>query len=105
NTKSRFKAGLDRFAGFAQKAGRDPVSITTALRVLSGPGTRPRGSIEGEAEMFTGSDADWVGDIKTLEEMGVSCVDVRLFGYGAAQSLPGTLDAMKRFKDGVLDRL
>jgi len=105
NTKNRFKAGLERFAGFAEKGGRDPATVTKALRVLSGPGVKPRGTIDGEAEMFTGTDADWVGDIKALEEMGVACVDVRLFGYGAAQSLDGTLDAMKRFRDGVTAKL
>lgn len=105
NTVGRFKAGLARFAGFAEKGGRDPAEFTIALRVLSGPGRKARGPIEGEREMFTGSDADWVGDIKALEEMGVACVDVRLFGYGTAQSLPGTLEAMKRFREGVLDRL
>src|SRR5439155_298537 len=58
NTVGRFKTGLIRFRGFAEKAGRDPSEITIALRVLTGPGTRPRRSIEGEAELFTGSDAD-----------------------------------------------
>ncbi len=105
NTVSRFKAGLARFRGFAEKAGRDPAEVTVALRVLSGPGVKSRGSIEGEAEMFTGSDADWVTDLQALEALGVRAVDVRLFGYGAAQSLDGTLDNMRRFRDGVLSRL
>jgi len=55
NTASRFKAGLARLRGAAEKAGRDPSEIAVALRVLTGPGTRPRRSIEGEPEMFTGS--------------------------------------------------
>jgi probable F420-dependent oxidoreductase len=105
NTVSRFKAGLARFRGFAEKAGRDPAEVTVALRVLSGPGVKPRGSIEGEAEMFTGSDDDWVADIAALEGLGVRAVDVRLFGYGSAQSLDGTLDNMRRFRDGVLAKL
>ena len=29
----------------------------------------------------------------------------RLFGYGAAQTLQGTIDNMHRFRDGVLSRL
>jgi hypothetical protein len=105
NTASRFKAGLARFRGFAEKAGRDPSEITIALRVLSGPGVKPRGAIEGEAEMFTGTDADWVADIKALAGLGVSAVDVRLFGYGPNQSLEGTIDNMRRFRDGVLAKL
>jgi hypothetical protein len=66
---------------------------------------RPRHSIDGEAELFTGGDADWVGDIRRLQDFGVSSVDVRLFGYGEAQTLQGTLDNMHRFRDGVLSKL
>jgi probable F420-dependent oxidoreductase len=105
NTISRFKAGVERFRGFAHKAGRDPSEITVALRVLSGPGIRPRGSIDGEAEMFTGGDADWLGDMEALAALGLNAVDVRLFGYGAAQNLDSTIDNMRRFRDGVLTKL
>jgi len=105
NTLSRFKAGLTRFRGFADKASRDPAEITIALRVLAGPGVKPRNTIDGGAEMFTGTDADWVSDIKALGELGVSAVDVRLFGYGANQSLDATIDNMRRFRDGVLAKL
>jgi probable F420-dependent oxidoreductase len=105
NTVSRFKKGLERMRGFAEKAGRGSGEITIALRVLTGPGTKPRGSTDGEPEMFTGGDADWVRDIQELAELGVSAVDVRLFGYGPAQSLDGTIGNMRRFRDGVLAKL
>jgi hypothetical protein len=105
NTLSRFKAGLAHFRGLAEKASRDPSGIAVALRVLAGPGVKPRGSIEGEAVMFSGADADWVADIQALADLGVSAVDVRLFGYGPNQSLEATIDNMRRFRDGVLARL
>jgi probable F420-dependent oxidoreductase len=105
NTASGFQRQLDRFHGFCARGGRDPKEIAIAYRVLSGPGVRSRGSIDGEAELFTGADADWVGDIKRLQDFGVSALDVRLFGYGGMQSLAGTLDNMKRFQDGVLAKL
>ncbi len=105
NTLSRFKKGQERFRGFAEKAGRDPSEITLALRVLAAPGGRPRGSIDGEAEMFTGNDADWVADIQQLEALGVSAVDVRLFGRTRDEVVDQTIDNMRRFKDGVLDKL
>ncbi len=73
--------------------------------MLSGPGVRARSQVDGEAELFTGTDADWVGDIKALREQGVSAIDVRLFGYGPNQSLQGTIDNMHRFRDGVLSKL
>ena len=105
NTLGRFKKGLERFRGFAEKAGRDPSDITLALRVLAAPGQKPRGSIDGEAEMFTGNDAHWVADIQALEALGVSAVDVRLFGRTRDEVVEQTLDNMRRFKDGVMDRL
>jgi len=101
NTVSRFRAGLARFRGFAEKAGRDPAGITVALRVLGGPRARPRGSIDGEAVMFTGDAPDWVGDIKALAEMGVTAVDVRLFGA----TTDSTVDNMRRFRDSVMEKL
>ena len=99
NTVSRFKAGLARFRGFAEKAGRDPADINLALRVLSGPGARPRQHIDGEPIMFTGEAADWVEDIRTLAELGVSAVDVRLFRRG----VDATVDYMRHFRDAVLE--
>jgi hypothetical protein len=65
------------------------------------PPTRP----DGEAVMFSGTDADWVADIQALADVGVSAVDVRLFGCGPNQSLEATIDNMRRFRDGVLARL
>jgi probable F420-dependent oxidoreductase len=101
NTLSRFRTGLARFRGFAEKAGRDPSEIAIALRVLAGPGVKPRSSIDGEAALFTGGDADWVADIRALADLGVSAVDVRL----SDQTLDATIDNMRRFRDGVLSRL
>ena len=101
NTVGRFKKQLQRFHGVCEKAGRNPKEIEIALRVLAGPGAKPRAMIDGEAEMFSGDDADWVNDINTLKELGVSAVDVRLF----RRTAPETVDAMRRFRDGVLSKL
>jgi alkanesulfonate monooxygenase SsuD/methylene tetrahydromethanopterin reductase-like flavin-dependent oxidoreductase (luciferase family) len=101
NTASRFKAGLARFRGFADNAGRDLATLQVALRVLAGPANRPRRFIDGEGEMFTGGAADYAGDIKTLQDLGVSAVDVRLF----ATTLEGTIDNMRRFRDEVMTKV
>jgi hypothetical protein len=55
--------------------------------------------------MFTGGDTDWVNDIQKLAQLGVSAVDVPLFGYEADQSLDATIANMHRFRDGVLAKL
>jgi hypothetical protein len=101
NTLDCFKASLSRFRGFAEKGNRDPAEIAIALRVLSDPGLKPRGKIDGAAELFTGGDADWMGDTKALGELGVGAVDVRL----TARTLEQTFDNMRRFRDGVLANL
>jgi probable F420-dependent oxidoreductase len=101
NTISRFKAGLARFRGFAERGGRDPASIEVALRVLVGPSARARRAIDGEAEMFTGGTGEYVADIKALAELGVSAVDVRLF----APTLDATIDNMRRFRDEVMAKV
>ena len=51
--------------------------------------------------MFTGGTADYVGDIKALEELGVSAVDVRLF----ATTLDDTIGSMRRFRDDVMAKV
>jgi probable F420-dependent oxidoreductase len=101
NTVSRFKTGVARFHGFCAKAGRDPSEISLALRVLGGPAGKPRGRIDGEDELFTGDAADWANDIRTLQELGVSAVDVRLF----RATCELTLDSMRRFRDDVLAKV
>ena len=97
NTRSRLRAGLARFRGFAEKAGRDPATVQVAMRVLIGPSARPRRMIDGEAEMFTGGAADYVEDIRLLAELGLAAADVRLFAPG--------LDAMRRFRDEVMAKV
>jgi probable F420-dependent oxidoreductase len=101
NTLSRFKAGMARFRGFAERASRDPSTVKVALRVLNGPSARPRRRIDGEGEMFTGGTVDYVADLKALAELGVDAVDVRL----TTATLGATRDNMHRFRDEVLARV
>src|SRR4029078_1466200 len=89
NTVSTFRQGLERFHAFCKRGNRAPAEITLGYRVLSGPGVRPRGSIAGEAELFTGGDSDWVGDIRQLQDLGVTSVDARVLGDGGEPRLPG----------------
>lgn len=101
NTLDRFRAGVAKLRGVAEKAGRDPASIALALRVLIGPSARPRRNIDGTGELFTGGGADYAADILALAELGVSAIDVRLFGA----TLDATIDNMRRFRDEVLDKV
>jgi len=101
NTVERFKAGMAKLRGVAEKQGRDPATIAVALRVLAGPSARPRRTVDGTGEMFTGGAADYAGDIRALQDLGVSAVDVRLFGT----TTDATIDNMRRFRDDVMAKL
>ena len=54
NTVSRFRKGLERFRGYVEKAGRNPADIEVALRVLAGPGGKPRAAL-GQSTAWTGT--------------------------------------------------
>ncbi len=101
NTVDRFKSGVAKFRTVAEKAGRDPATLAIALRVLAGPSSRPRRTIDGAGEMFTGGAADYAGDIRALQDLGVSAVDVRLFGTTTEE----TIDNMRRFRDDVMAKV
>lgn len=102
NTVARFRSGMARLRAAAEKAGRDPATIAVALRVLAGPSeTRPRRSIDGAGEMFTGGATHYAGDIRALQDLGVAAVDVRLFG----STTSATIDNMRRFRDDVMAKV
>jgi len=100
-TIGQFKTGLARLRRHCEQASRNPTEITLALRVTGVPDARPRETLEGEPELFTGHASDWVGDIKALEDLGVSAIDVRLFGDTAQASV----DMMRRFRQDVMDKV
>ncbi len=97
DTLSRYKAGVAKLRGMAEKAGRAPEAVGLAYRVSSNPEAQPKGTVEGERKLFTGGAADYAGDIKALAEVGVTSFDFGLFG----PTLAATIDNMRRFRDEV----
>jgi probable F420-dependent oxidoreductase len=98
DTLDRFKAAAVKLHGMTEKAGRDPKAVALAYRVSSNPEAQPKGTVDGQRKLFTGSAADFAGDIKALRDVGVSSFDFGLFG----PSLSATLDNMRRFRDDVI---
>lgn len=98
DTMSRFKAGVAKLRGLTEKAGRDPNAVGLAYRVSSNPSAQPKGMVDGERKLFTGTADDWVGDIKALQDIGVTAFDAGLFG----PTLAATIDNMRRFRDDVV---
>ena len=97
NTLSRFKAAVAKLRGLTEKAGRDPAAVGLAYRVSSGPDAQPKDTIDGERRLFTGGADDYAGDIKALQDSGVTAFDVGLGGATVA----ATVDNMRRFRDTV----
>ena len=101
DTLSRFKAAAARLAVMTEKAGRDPKAVALAYRVSSNAEAQPKGTVNGERKLFTGGASDFVGDIKALQDIGVTSFDVGLFG----PSLDATVDNMRRFRDEVVAKV
>ncbi len=101
DTLTRYKAGVAKLHGMTEKAGRSPSAVGLAYRVSSNPEAQPKGTVDGERKLFTGSAADYAGDIKALSEVGVTAFDFGLFGA----DLAATIDNMRRFRDTVIAKV
>ena len=101
DTLTRFKGGVAKLRDLTQKAGRDPSAVGLTYRVSSNPEAQPKGTVNGERKLFTGGAADYAGDIRALQDVGVSSFDFGLFG----PTLAATIDNMRRFKDEVMSKV
>ncbi|HLY91508.1 MAG TPA: TIGR03619 family F420-dependent LLM class oxidoreductase [Acetobacteraceae bacterium] len=101
DTLTRLKGGVAKLKELTEKAGRNPASVGVAYRVSSNPEAQPKGTVNGERKLFTGGGADYAGDIKALQDAGVTAFDFGLFG----PSLDATLGNMRRFKDEVMAKV
>ena len=101
DTLTRFKAGAAKLAGMTEKAGRDAKAVALAYRVSSNPEAQPKGTVDGERKLFTGGAADFAGDIKALQDVGVTSFDFGMFG----PSLDATIDNMRKFRDDVVAKV
>ena len=101
DTLTRFKAGAEKLRGLTEKAGRDPAAVALAYRVSSNPEAQPKGSVDGERKLFTGGPADFAGDIKALQDIGVTAFDFGLFGADAE----ATVANMRKFRDDVIAKV
>jgi probable F420-dependent oxidoreductase len=101
DTLTRFKAGVARLRDLTAKAGRDPSAVGLTYRVSSNPEAQPKGTVNGERKLFTGGASDYAGDIRALQDVGVTSFDFGLFG----PTLAATIDNMRRFKDEVMAKV
>jgi probable F420-dependent oxidoreductase len=101
DTLPRLAAGIGRLRKLTAEAGRDPAAVSVVFRVKRyGDAVAPVAS-DGERRLFSGSDADIVGDLRALAELGVTAIDVEVEGHDEA----ATLANMRRFKDTIFARV
>ena len=101
DTLPRLAAGIARLRKLTAEAGRGPTSVSVVFRVKRyGDALAPVAS-DGERRLFSGSDADIIGDLRALRELGVTAIDVEVEGHDEA----ATIANMRRFKDTIFARV
>lgn len=101
DTRPRLEAGIARLHKAAAEAGRDPRSIGIAFRVKRYGAAVPPLASDGERRLFSGSEADIIGDFRALRDMGVTAIDIDFGRPGAA----AVVAEMRRFRAAVIDRI
>ena len=101
DTLPRLQGGIQRLREAEKKAGRAPGSIGLSFRVKRYGAAVPAKASDGERRLFSGSEADLIGDFRALKQMGVGAIDID-FGRPSADAV---LAEMKRFRTAVIDRL
>jgi probable F420-dependent oxidoreductase len=101
DTLPLYTAGLARLRKLTVDAGRAENAVAPTYRVKRyGAGVKPVGS-DGNRRLFSGTDADVLGDLRALRDLGVQAVDIDFERPTAAEFLA----EMHRFKQEILSRL
>ena len=101
DTLPRLTAGIARLRRLTAEAGRDPSGVSVVYRVKRYGDAVPPVASDGERRLFSGSDADIVGDLRALRDLGVTAIDVEVEGHDEA----ATLANMRRFKETIFARV
>ncbi len=72
---ARYKAGVARLRQLTEAAGRDAAAVALTYRIKRYGKDLPDRAGDGERRLFSGSDADLVGDIHALQDLGVTAID------------------------------
>jgi probable F420-dependent oxidoreductase len=98
---ARYKAGIDRLRRATEAAGREPDAVALTYRVKQYGDALPPRAADGERRLFSGSDADIVGDIRALDELGVGAID---FDFERPDP-DAVISAMRAFKERILAKV
>jgi len=97
----RYQAGIERLRRLTREAGRDPDKVALVYRVSRMGGDLPAKADDGERRLFSGTNADILGDLRAFRDLGVSHVDFGFDGATAAELLAN----MRRFREDVLAKV
>jgi len=101
DTLPRLRAGIARLRKATSDAGRDPASVGVGYRVKRYGAAVPPLASDGERRLFSGSEADIIGDLRALRDIGVTAVDID-FGRPDAAAV---IAEMRRFRATVIEKV
>ena len=101
DTLPRYRAGIERLRRATEAAGRPRDAVALTYRVKRYGAALPSLASDGERRLFSGSDADIVGDIHALEELGVAAID---FDFESPDA-DAVVAAMRSFRERILARV
>lgn len=98
---ARYRGGVARLHKAAADAGRDPAAIRLVYRCAQHGTSLPAQAGDGERRLFSGSAADIAGDLRALQDLGVTHVD---FNFGGPTAEAALAD-MQAFHDEVVAKI
>src|SRR5262249_45904681 len=101
DTLPRLKSGIDRLRQAVAQAGRDPAAVGVAHRVKRYGSVVAPVATDGQRRLFSGTDDDVAGDVRSLRAAGVTAIDFD-FGRPSAREV---IAEMHRFKKAVLEKV
>src|SRR5947199_3185089 len=101
DTLPRYEAGVARLRQLTAAAARDPGSVALTYRVKRYGDAVAASASDGNRRLFSGSDAELIGDVRDLRRLGVSAID-----FDLERPNPERVVAdMRAFRDRVLARV
>src|SRR5580693_3127824 len=101
DTLPRYQAGVARLRQLTAAAGRDPEAVALTYRVKRYGDAVPSQASDGNRRLFSGDDADLIGDIRALRDLGVTAID---FDFEQPEADP-VLAEMRSFRERVLEKV
>ena len=97
----RYKAGIERLRRATEAAGRPRDAVALTYRIKRYGKDVPDHAGDGERRLFSGSEADMIGDIHALSDLGVTALDFDFERPSEAE----VLAEMRAFQERVLAKV